>query len=72
MKSGGTQLYATEELAGKVSEYAQQHSTPLPKFITDYHARSASSRSDSMMLTSNFQSQMHIFLAKTIAAKRGE
>ncbi|KAK5987228.1 putative caffeoyl-CoA O-methyltransferase 1-like protein [Cladobotryum mycophilum] len=62
-------LYATPELGEKVSEYASQHSTVVPKFITDYH-QSVSSHEDSIMLSSDFQSQLHLFLANTVGAKR--
>lgn len=70
MKEGGTPLYATAKLGDSVSAYSEQHSTSLPKHIADYHA-SASSHEDSMMLSSNFQSQFHLLLAGTVGAKRG-
>ncbi|KFA47126.1 hypothetical protein S40293_08713 [Stachybotrys chartarum IBT 40293] len=71
MKSGYTEIYASRELGEEVTSYAEQHSTPLPRHITDYHAAS-SDREDSMMLSSNFQSQLHLFLAGTVGAKRGK
>ncbi|KAF7563457.1 hypothetical protein G7046_g658 [Stylonectria norvegica] len=70
MKSGGTALYDDPVLGQKVTDYAQQHSTPLPKYITEYHAAISSGRSDSEYLSSNFQSQWHLLLAKSIGAKR--
>lgn len=71
MKSGYTEIYASRELGEEVTSYAEHHSTPLPQHITDYHAAN-SDREDSMMLSSNFQSQLHLFLAGTVGAKRGK
>ncbi|GAB0134975.1 hypothetical protein EsDP_00003327 [Epichloe bromicola] len=70
MKDGYTRLYDDKSSGDKVSEYADSHSTPLPRHMTDYHARAAESRSDSHMLSSNFQSKLHLFLARAINAKR--
>lgn len=72
MKDNATPLYTSPQLGAKVSTYAEQHSTPLPKYISDYHARISSTRDDSEYLSSGFQSQFNIFLAKSIGAKRGE
>lgn len=70
MKEGSTPLYATPKLAESVSQYSQQHSTALPKHLTDYHAAFIN-RPDANMLSSNFQSQLHLLLAHSIGAKRG-
>ncbi|CAM1500698.1 Fc.00g098600.m01.CDS01 [Cosmosporella sp. VM-42] len=70
MKEGHTLLYSTPELGDKVTEYSQKHSTPLPKHITDYHAAISASRDDSYYMSSNFQSQWHVLLGKSIGAKR--
>ncbi|KAM5352456.1 hypothetical protein ACJ41O_005179 [Fusarium nematophilum] len=70
MKENETPLYATPQLGRKVTTYSEQHSTPLPKHITDYHASISSSREDSDYLSSPFQSQYNVFLAKSIGAKR--
>ncbi|POR39174.1 Putative caffeoyl-CoA O-methyltransferase 2, partial [Tolypocladium paradoxum] len=70
MKGGNTNLYANPETGERVTAYSMAHSTPLPKHITDYHAAASASRDDSMMLSSNFQSQLHLLLANVIGAKR--
>lgn len=72
MKGGYTRLFDDQASGDKVSEYADAHSTPLPAHITAYHAHASASRHDSEMLSSNFQSKLHLFLAKSIGAKRGE
>ncbi|KAL6415234.1 caffeoyl-coa o-methyltransferase [Ilyonectria robusta] len=72
MKENETPLYATPELSRKVTEYSAQHSTPLPKYITDFHASIAANRDDSYFMSSNFQSQWNYVLARSIGAKRGE
>lgn len=72
MKDNVTPLYTSPQLGARVSTYSEQHSTPLPKYISDYHAHISSTRDDSEYLSSGFQSQFNIFLAKSIGAKRGE
>lgn len=72
MKGGYTRLYDDKASGDKVSEYADAHSTPLPAHLTAYHAQASEAREDSMMLSSNFQNKMHLFLARAIGAKRGE
>lgn len=72
MKGGYTRLFDDQASGDKVSEYADAHSTPLPAHITAYHAHASASRHDSEMLSSNFQSKLHLFLARSIGAKRGE
>ncbi|KND89696.1 putative caffeoyl-CoA O-methyltransferase 2 [Tolypocladium ophioglossoides CBS 100239] len=70
MKSGSTNLYTNPEMGERVTAYSTAHSSPLPKHITDYHAAASTRRDDSMMLSSNFQSQLHLLLANAIGAKR--
>ncbi|EFZ01601.1 O-methyltransferase [Metarhizium robertsii] len=70
MKGGYTRLFDDQASGDKVSEYADAHSTPLPAHITAYHAHASASRHDSEMLSSNFQSKLHLFLARSIGAKR--
>lgn len=72
MKEANTPLYKTEELGRKVTEYSERYSTPLPKHITKYHADVSANREDSYYMSSNFQSQFHVLLAKLVGAKRGE
>jgi predicted O-methyltransferase YrrM len=69
MKESYTDLYRTPELGARVSEYSEAHSTPLPSRITNYHAANTE-HEDSNMLSSNFQSQFHLVLARGIGAKR--
>ncbi|KAK2591031.1 hypothetical protein QQS21_011287 [Conoideocrella luteorostrata] len=70
MKGGYTRLYDDKSTGDKVSEYADSHSTPLPGHITEFHAQASESRADSNMLSSNFQSKLHLFLARATGAKR--
>jgi hypothetical protein len=71
MKDNYPSYYSSAELGKQVSDYAAEHSSALPKHITDYHATS-SSHEQSIMLTSNYQSQFHLLLANSIGAKRGK
>lgn len=72
MKTGVPVLYPNEKVAERVTEYSANHSTPLPKHITEFHAQVVNSNERSEYLTSNFQSQCHTLLARMIGAKRGE
>lgn len=72
MKSDVTVLYPNEKVAERVTAYSAQHSTPLPKYITDFHEEVVRGPERSEYLTSNFQSQAHVLLARMIGAKRGE
>ena len=72
MKEGFTHLFGTDTAtADKVSQYADAHSTDLPAHITAYHARAQQAHHDSNMLSSNYQSKLHLLLANAIGAKRG-
>ncbi|SPN97307.1 related to caffeoyl-coa o-methyltransferase [Cephalotrichum gorgonifer] len=70
MKSGVTPLYPNDKVAERVTDYSASHSTPLPKYITDFHASVSKNHKSSFYLTSNFQSQYHVTLARLIGAKR--
>ncbi|KAF4422060.1 hypothetical protein F53441_14322 [Fusarium austroafricanum] len=70
MKDNSTPLYTSPLLGQKVTIYAEQHSTPLPKYISDYHASISADREDSYYMSSVFQSQYNTLLAKSISAKR--
>ena len=70
MKSGTSPLYPNQKVAERVSNYAEQHSTALPKYITDYHDWVESNHERSNYMISNFQGQCHVFLARTVGAKR--
>ncbi|KAF4965201.1 hypothetical protein FZEAL_10793 [Fusarium zealandicum] len=69
MKDNEIPLYTSPELGSKVTAYAKQHSTPLPKHITEYYAE-MSTRKDSSYISSEYQSQFNIFLAKLTGTKR--
>lgn len=72
MKDNDPILYKTPELGHNVTAYAEQHSTALPRHISEYNATISSTREDSLYMSSNFQSQFNVLLAKSIGAKRGE
>lgn len=72
MKDNEAVLYKTPQLGHAVTTYAEQKSTALPKHIADYNAKISSTRDDAYFLSSNFQSQFNVFLARSINAKRGE
>lgn len=72
MKDNCVPLYTSHQLGKTVSNYAEQHSTALPKYLTDYHADISANRNDSNYMSSLFQSQYHTFLAKSTGAKRGK
>jgi hypothetical protein len=71
MKTGAAALYPNEKVNEKVTEYSSAHSTALPKHIVDYHEWVCQNLEWSVYLTSNFQSQCNILLARMIGAKRG-
>jgi len=71
MKTGAPVLYPNEKVAERVTEYSQNHSTPLPSHIPEYHAWVDGNHERSGYLTSNFQSQLHVLLSRLIGAKRG-
>ncbi|RFU25961.1 hypothetical protein B7463_g10370, partial [Scytalidium lignicola] len=69
MKENYTELYPNQEVAQRVGDYSFEHSTPLPKYILDLHAKfSTHERSDFMI--SPFQTQCQVWMAKVIGAKR--
>ncbi|KAI1085350.1 S-adenosyl-L-methionine-dependent methyltransferase [Whalleya microplaca] len=71
MKASGTVLYATEELAESVNNYAETHSVQLPQPIKDYHARIIKEDpEDSEFMISTFESQALVWFARLLGAKR--
>jgi predicted O-methyltransferase YrrM len=70
MKDNDIPLYSSPQLGQKVTTYAEQHSTSLPKYISDYHADISANREDSYYMSSVFQSQYNTFLAKSTGTKR--
>jgi len=71
MKTGVTELYPNEQVSQRVTEYSAAHSTALPQYIVEFHDWASKNLEWSIYLTSNFQSQCHILLARMISAKRG-
>jgi len=70
MKESTTQLYPNEEVAGKVSAYAEEHSTKLPQAILDLHAHTSKNHSAANYMISPLQAQFQIWIAKAVGAKR--
>lgn len=70
MKSNVTPLYPNAAVAERVTDYAEQHSTALPKHIIDYHDYVDKNDSRSNYMISNFQGQCHFFLSRLVGAKR--
>lgn len=71
MKSANTNaLYSNDVIAKSVMEYSASHSTPLPQHILDVHAATVAGHSRAEYLTSNNQSQCHMFLARMLGARR--
>jgi hypothetical protein len=71
MKENYTELYPNEQVARNVGDYSAAHSTPLPKHISDYHAK-GSEHSKANYMISPFQAQFQLWFAKAFGAKRSE
>jgi hypothetical protein len=69
---GTFNLYPNEQVALAVGEYACNHSTKLPRHITDYHAWGVESQERANYMISPFQAQFHVWFAKALGAKRSE
>ncbi|KFY04800.1 hypothetical protein O988_00513 [Pseudogymnoascus sp. VKM F-3808] len=69
MKDNGTHLYPNEQVSEKVTEYAFEHSTKLPEYITKHHAWGSDQAKAGFMI-SPLQTQFHIWYAKALGAKR--
>jgi predicted O-methyltransferase YrrM len=70
MTVGASTLYPTQEVAERVTAYSSERSSPLPKFITDYHAWVIKNQPRFNYMISNFQGQCHVFLAHLVGAGR--
>jgi predicted O-methyltransferase YrrM len=70
MKTSAPSLYPNAAVAERVTSYSQNHSLALPREITDYHAHVTETEPKSNYMISNFQAQAHVFLARTIGARR--
>lgn len=69
MKENYTQLYPNEQVATAVGDYAYEHSTPLPAYITEYHAEGSKHEKSNYMI-SPLQAQFQFWMAKAVGAKR--
>jgi hypothetical protein len=72
MKEGRPVLYPTDEVAVKVTEYSEQHSLELPKWLTDYHSHIYHTQPGSNYMISTFQAKYSIWLARLIGAKNSK
>jgi len=70
MKENYTALYPNDEVAQKVGDYSFEHSTKLPKHITDHHAWGVETQERSNYMISPLQAQFQIWMAKAVGAKR--
>lgn len=70
MKENDTALYPNPEVSQAVTQYSLEHSTELPKHISDYHAWGSTQPKANFMI-SPFQAQFQIFMARAMGAKRG-
>lgn len=71
MKGNEPTLYPNVEVGQKVLDYSAECSTKLPQHLVEYHEQIDKNHEDSILMISNFQSQLSVFLAKLIGAKRG-
>jgi hypothetical protein len=71
MKENYTQLYPNEQVAIAVGDYAFEHSTKLPKNISDHHAWGVGNTKQAYYMISPLQAQFQLWFAKTLGAKRG-
>lgn len=55
-----------------VGDYLYEHSTKLPKHITDHHVWGVENSERPGYMISPFQAQFQVWMAKTIGAKRSE
>lgn len=70
MKSNVPSLFPNATVAERVVSYSERHSTALSKYIIDYHDWIDKNHPQSFLMISNFQAQYHVFLGRTIGAKR--
>jgi hypothetical protein len=72
MKENYTQLYLNEQVATAVGNYAFEHSTKLPKHITDIHAWGVANHEKSNYMISPLQAEFLVWMAKAVGAKRSK
>lgn len=63
-------LYANDVITKRVTDYATEHSLPLPKHITDFHEWVVKNHARSDYMISVNQSQSNVFLSRMIGARR--
>ncbi|KAA8567730.1 hypothetical protein EYC84_008201 [Monilinia fructicola] len=69
MKENDTVLYPNPEVSQAVTKYSLEHSTKLPKHLSDHHAWGSTQEKANFMI-SPFQAQFQIFMARVMGAKR--
>ena len=72
MKENYTQLYPNEQVSTAVGDYAFEHSTKLPKHITDQHAWASENHDRANYMISPLQAQFLVWTAKAVGAKRSK
>lgn len=72
MKENAAKLFPNPDTAAKVMDYSIAHSTPLPDWLMQYHEWGCSHTDVPDYLTSTYQAQTLVFLARMMGAKRGE
>lgn len=71
MQDNVAKLYPNPDTSAKVMEYSIAKSTPLPDWLLKYHKWGCENTAVPSFLTSTYQAQMLIFLAKMVNAKKG-
>lgn len=72
MQDNVAKLYPNPDTSAKVMEYSIAKSTPLPDWLLEYHKWGCENTAVPSFLTSTYQAQMLIFLAKMMGARNGE
>lgn len=73
MKSNIPILYPNDKVSQSVTQYAETHTTPLPRHILDYHQHIQDTMPDTAnYMVSPYQAQSMAWIAKLIGAKRSE
>lgn len=72
MHENVAKLYPNPDTSAKVMDYSVAKSTPLPDWLLKYHQWGRENTAVPNFLTSTYQAQMLVFLAKMVGAKRGE
>lgn len=72
MHENEAKLYPNPQTAQKVLDYSIAKSTALPDWLVKYHQWGVEHTKVPSYLTSTYQAQMLVFLAKIVGAKKGE